>query len=67
MEKALTGLEVAAEVGDVKSFDMLRAAVADESARAREISLDEEQFQIDDGEWSVPFFRRLRLFMRLSS
>ncbi|KAJ5390809.1 uncharacterized protein N7496_001877 [Penicillium cataractarum] len=55
MEKALTALEVAAQVGDVESLDMLRAAGADETAWVKEVSLDEKQFQLDDAEWSVSY------------
>lgn len=55
MTRALTSLEVAAQVGDIECLDILRAAGADESAWVREVSLDEKQFQIDDGEWSLSF------------
>jgi hypothetical protein len=55
MERALTALEVAAQVGDVESLDILRAAGADESAWVREVSLDEKQFQIDEAEWSLSY------------
>lgn len=55
MERALTALAVAAQVGDVECLDILRAAGADESAGVREVSLDEKQFQMDEAEWSLSY------------
>lgn len=54
-ERALTALEIAAQVGDVESLDILRAAGADESAWVQEVSLDESQFQVDDAEWPISY------------
>jgi hypothetical protein len=43
---ALTALEVAAKVGNLEIFDILRAARADESTWVQGVLLDDEQDQV---------------------
>jgi hypothetical protein len=55
MEKALTGLEHAAKVGDTEIFDILRAAGVDESAWVQKSSLDKKQSQVEYENWPISF------------
>ena len=55
MDRALTGLETAAKVGDIEILDLLRTAGADESAWVQEETLSEKQFQIEDANWLISF------------
>lgn len=52
MHRALTGLEVAAKIGSLEIFDILRAAGADESAWV-ELTLDNEEDQVQEASYSV--------------
>ncbi|KAJ5139019.1 uncharacterized protein N7515_003867 [Penicillium bovifimosum] len=57
MDRALTGLEVAAKIGSPEIFGILRAAGADESAWVKPTS-DNEADQVQEGSYSVSALSR---------